>query len=148
MRVWDNEPEEPLEVNILPMIDVIFAILAFFILSTLFLTRTAGLSENLPDAESAEPQQQAAFNVTVNPDGQITLNQQVVVLDQLQDRVENAMSAAETETALVTINADEQVYHGDVIAVMDELRLIEGVQLGIATEPEEAAPGADSPEAR
>ncbi|NER85456.1 MAG: hypothetical protein F6K42_39415, partial [Leptolyngbya sp. SIO1D8] len=36
---------------------------------------------------------------------------------------------------LVTIQADEQVYHGQVIAVMDELRTLEGVQLGIATEP-------------
>lgn len=145
MRVWDNEPEEPLEVNILPMIDVIFAILAFFIISTLFLTRTEGLSVNLPDAESAEPQQQADFSVTVKPDGQITLNQQIVTLEQLQDLVSSAMGDA--ETALVTVHADEQVYHGQVIAVMDELRLIEGVQLGIATEPEAAAQGADSLEA-
>lgn len=133
MRVWDNESEEPLEVNILPMIDVIFAILAFFIVSTLFLTRTEGLSVNLPDAESAEPQQQADFSVTVKPNGQMTLNQQIVTLEQLQDLVSSAMGDA--ETALVTVHADEQVYHGQVIAVMDELRLIEGVQLGIATEP-------------
>ncbi len=145
MRVWDNEPEEPLEVNILPMIDVIFAILAFFIISTLFLTRTEGLPVNLPDAESAEPQQQADFSVTVKPDGQITLNQQIVTLEQLQNLVNSAMGGA--KTALVTVHADEQVYHGQVIAVIDELRLIEGVQLGIATEPEEAAQGADSPEA-
>lgn len=39
MRILDNEPEDEFEINILPMIDVIFAILAFFIVLTLFLTR-------------------------------------------------------------------------------------------------------------
>jgi len=47
MRLPD-EPEIPTAINIVPMIDVIFAILAFFIMSTLFLTRSEGLSVNLP----------------------------------------------------------------------------------------------------
>lgn len=133
MRVWDKEPEEEFEINILPMIDVIFAILAFFILSTLFLTRTEGLSVNLPNAESATPRKQADFTVTVSADGAIALDQDPIELNQLQRAVQSALGA--DETAVVTIQADEQSYHGQVVAVMDELRPLENVQLGIATEP-------------
>jgi biopolymer transport protein ExbD len=136
MRVWDNEPDEAMEVNLLPMIDVIFAILAFFIVSTLFLTRTEGLSVNLPNADSASPQQQADFTVSVTATGEITLDRQPIPLEQLQAAIRDAL--APEQTAIVTIHADEQAYHGTVIAVMDELRLIEGVQLGIATESEPA----------
>ncbi len=134
MRVWDDESEESLEVNILPMIDVIFAILAFFILSTLFLTRTEGFSVNLPNAESADPQNQADFNVAIQPDGSMELDQQPIALEDLRPSIEQAIAPA--QTAIITIQADEQTYHGQVIEVMDELRLIEGAQLGIATEPE------------
>ncbi|MEL7316137.1 MAG: biopolymer transporter ExbD [Cyanobacteria bacterium P01_A01_bin.123] len=134
MRVWDNESEEEFEINILPMIDVIFAILAFFILSTLFLTRTEGLSVNLPDAESATPRQQADFTVTVTAAGEITLDQDPMELAELQSAVQGALEPG--QAAVVTIQADEQAYHGQVIAVMDELRPLEDVQLGIATEPE------------
>jgi biopolymer transport protein ExbD len=136
MRVWDNEPDEAMEVNLLPMIDVIFAILAFFIVSTLFLTRTEGLSVNLPNADSASPQQQADFTVSVTATGEITLDRQPIPLEQLQAAIRDAL--APEQTVIVTIHADEQAYHGTVIAVMDELRLIEGVQLGIATESEPA----------
>ncbi|MEL6380965.1 MAG: biopolymer transporter ExbD [Cyanobacteria bacterium J06626_18] len=134
MRVWDDESEEALEVNILPMIDVIFAILAFFILSTLFLTRTEGFSVNLPDAESSDPQSQADFSVTVQPDGSLELDQQSIALEDLRTTIEQAI--APDQTAIITIQADEQAYHGQVIEVMDEIRVIEGAQLGIATEPE------------
>ena len=133
MRVWDNEPEEALEVNILPMIDVIFAILAFFIVSTLFLTRAEGLPVNLPEADSAAPQTAADFTVTLQPDGTISLNQTPIALNDLPGTVRSQLGP--NQTAIVTLQADEQVYHGQVIAVMDELRSLDNVQLGIATEP-------------
>lgn len=134
MRVWDDDTEETLEVNILPMIDVIFAILAFFILSTLFLTRSEGLPVNLPGAETSDPQDQADFTVTLQPGGGIALEQQPIELEDLQTSIEQAMDP--NQTAIITIKADEAVYHGEVIAVMDELRAIEGAKLGIATQPQ------------
>lgn len=138
MRVWDDDSEEALEVNILPMIDVIFAILAFFILSTLFLTRTQGMPVDLPNADSASPQSQVDFTVTLQEDGTLALNQETVSLENLRAAVEQAMSTS--QTAIVSIEADTQVFHGQVIAVMDELRTLEGVQLGIATEPKPIQP--------
>ncbi|MEL6137042.1 MAG: biopolymer transporter ExbD [Cyanobacteria bacterium J06626_23] len=138
MRVLDNEVEEPLEINIVPMIDVIFAILAFFILSTLFLTRAEGLPVNLPNSDTAEVQQSADFAVTVEPDGDVALNQEPVEVEQLQSAIEAELAAG--QTALITIQADRDVAHGRVIEVMDQLRVIEGARLGMATQPEATAP--------
>ncbi|MEM7796338.1 MAG: biopolymer transporter ExbD [Cyanobacteria bacterium P01_C01_bin.118] len=134
MQINDNELEDEFEINILPMIDVIFAILAFFIVSTLFLTRTEGLPVNLPEADTSTPQEAADFTVTVKPDGSLFLDEASVTEETLRDRIVNQLEPE--QEALITIKADEQTYHGQVITVMDELRTIEGASLGIATVPE------------
>ncbi|MEM6839525.1 MAG: biopolymer transporter ExbD [Cyanobacteria bacterium P01_C01_bin.120] len=127
-----EEPEEEFELNIIPMIDVIFAILTFFIISSLFLSRSESLPVNLPEADSSEVQERTRITVTVEASGDIALNREAIALENLQSGVRNLMS--ETQESVIVINADEVVEHGRVIAVMDELREIEGAALGIATE--------------
>lgn len=130
-----NIPEEPdmsAQINIVPMIDVIFAILTFFIISTLFLTRSEGLPVNLPEAQTAESRPQDKIVITIDDAGQISLNQEPIQFEELAVGVEKLKG--DGAEALVTINADERVYHGVVVAVMDELRTIEGARLGIATQ--------------
>lgn len=132
MRVWEDDLEEELEINILPLIDVIFAILAFFILSSLFLTQIEGFQVNLPNAENARPRDQADFTVTIQPDGTVALDQQAIELGSLRSAIQDSLQP--NQIAIITLKADKEVYHGDVIAVMDELRTIEGAKLGVATE--------------
>ncbi|MEO0541166.1 MAG: biopolymer transporter ExbD [Cyanobacteria bacterium P01_A01_bin.105] len=134
MRSLDNELEDEFEINILPMIDVIFAILAFFIVSTLFLTRTEGLPVNLPETDTSEPQEPADFTVTIESDGSLFLDEQPITEERLRPQIVQQLEP--DQEALITIKADEQTYHGEVITVMDELRAIEGASLGIATVPE------------
>lgn len=133
MYLLDEDRDEEFEINIVPMIDVVFAILTFFIVSTLFLTRSEGLPVNLPKAATAETQQQTRITVTVEEDGEVSLNREAIELARLQAGVRSLMD--ETQSAVVVINADESVSHGRVIAVMDQLREIEGATLGIATQP-------------
>jgi len=129
-----EEPEDEFELNIIPMIDVIFAILTFFIISSLFLTRSESLPVNLPKADSSEVQERTRITVTVEASGEIALNREAIALDNLQSGVRDLMGT--TQESVIVINADEAVEHGRVIAVMDELREIEGAALGIATERE------------
>jgi len=128
-----NIPEEgddiP-QINIVPMIDVIFAILTFFIMSSLFLTRSEGLPVNLPQAQTAQSQQQDKITVTVDDQGNVFLGSQPVEVEELAGQVETLVGNQER---LVVINADEKVEHGQVIAVMDQLRSVEGVRLGVST---------------
>lgn len=131
-------PEEPeiisSQINIVPMIDVIFAILTFFIVSSLFLTRNEGLPVNLPTAITAVPQQQpTSLTVSIDATGQLFLNKQPIQIENLQQQIQTQIPPNQTST-LVIINADEKVYHGKVIAVMDRLRGIPTVKLAIATQ--------------
>jgi biopolymer transport protein ExbD len=127
-----NEPEPPFQINIVPMIDVIFAILTFFIMSTLFLTRSEGLPVNLPEASTAEAQASEQLVVTLDKAGTLALNRQPIQLEALISEVQSR--ALTNQQPVVVINADEAVSHGQVIAVMDRLRSIEGVRLAIATQ--------------
>ncbi|MBE9114195.1 biopolymer transporter ExbD [Nodosilinea sp. LEGE 07298] len=134
MPYLPEEPEDEFELNIVPMIDVIFAILTFFIISSLFLTRSESLPVNLPKADSSEVQQRTQITVSVEDSGAIALNRESIDLENLQSGVRDLMGT--TQESVIVINADEAVNHGRVIAVMDELRAIEGATLGIATQPE------------
>jgi biopolymer transport protein ExbD len=129
-----NIPEEPDDlpyINIVPMIDVVFAILTFFIMSSLFLSHSEGLPVNLPQAQTAQAQQESKMTVTVDERGNVFLDRKPIQVKDLAAQVK-ASKANQPET-LVVINADEKVEHGQVIAVMDQLRSVEGVKLGIST---------------
>ncbi|AFZ59124.1 biopolymer transporter ExbD [Anabaena cylindrica FACHB-243] len=130
MRLQD-EPEIPAQINIVPMIDVIFAILTFFIMSTLYLTRSEGLPVSLPQAATGKTDRPAQVTVTINKNGEIFLNKKAISLEQLETGVREKL---EPKTQLmVVLNADEKVNHGQVVAVMDKVRRVEGVKLGVAT---------------
>lgn len=126
-----EEPDMPFQINIVPMIDVIFAILTFFIMSSLFLTRSTGLSVNLPSAKTAEDQPTSQVTVTVNRKGELSLNQQPIALNTLKPKVRALIG---TQSTLVIINADQHTDHGTVVAVMDQLRQIPNVSLAIAAQ--------------
>ena len=131
MRLQD-EPEIQAQINIVPMIDVIFAILTFFIMSTLFLTRSEGLSVNLPQAKSAKVQPTAPITVTIDAQGKLALNRKTIQLSGLDGSLRQMMQP--NQETLVVVNADKSVSHGQVVAVMDVLRQVPGAKLGIATQ--------------
>jgi biopolymer transport protein ExbD len=132
MRLQD-EADIPAQINIVPMIDVIFAILTFFIMSTLFLTRSQGLPVNLPKATTANQQQvPTKITITVDEKGEVSLNRQPVLVNSLAEQIRNL--AGDNSEALVVINADERVGHGKVVAVMDQVRQVKGAKLAIATQ--------------
>lgn len=130
MQIPDEDSETPLQINIVPMIDVIFSILAFFIMSTLYLTHSEGLPVNLPTATTAESQLPEDINVTIDINGDIFLNRQPIELQDLEGAVQSLVSSK--SQTLVVINADEEVTHGKVVSVMDRLRQVAGVKLAIA----------------
>jgi len=131
MRLPD-ESEKPAEINIVPMIDVIFSILAFFIISTLYLTRSEGLPVNLPGAATAQSQPSTKITVTIQPDGEIALNRKPIELEALEQEVRSLVEP--NSESLVIVNADEKVDHGRVVSVMDRLRQVEGAKLAIAAQ--------------
>jgi biopolymer transport protein ExbD len=125
-----EEPEVPFQINIIPMIDVVFAILTFFITATLVLNRTEGLPVSLPQASTTKTQTQNKVVVTLDAQGNLFLNRQPIALEQLEAQVRSLMRKEKQN--IVVINADENVAHGKAIAVMDRIRNIEGAKMAIA----------------
>ena len=125
-----NEPEDTFEINLLPMIDVIFSILAFFIISTLFLTRSQGLPVDLPTAQTAQVKQSVQLNITIEPDGKMFLDRQPIKLEALKAALTEKIEP--DSESVVIINADAKVEHGTVVKVMDRLRQVPGARMAIA----------------
>lgn len=125
--------EQPLEIkNVLPLMDVMFALLTFFIMSTLFLTRSEGLPVNLPQAKSATEQKTASrATITVNEKTEVFLNKQKIGIEDVGDRVQQLVEP--NQNLVVVLNADTKVEHGEVVLIMDQLRQIPGVKMAIST---------------
>lgn len=134
MRLQE-EPDLPPRINILPMIDVIFAILVFFIVSSLYLTRSEGLPVDLPSAATTEVQKTQQITVSLDREGKLTIDSQPAEMNQLKAEVEKLIKTGDTTT--VVVNADKTVEHGLVVDAIDQLRQIENVQLAIAAKKKE-----------
>ena len=131
MRLPD-EPDNIPQINIVPMIDVVFAILTFLIVSSLSLSKSEGLPVNLPKAATSQVQDSPAkVTVTIDAQGKLMVDKKLVNLDQIESRVRQVIWS--NPNSLIVLNADKSVNHGNVVEVMDRLRRIKGAKLGIAT---------------
>ena len=130
-----EEPDLPPKINIVPMIDVIFAILVFFIVSSLYLTRSEGLPVNLPQAKTAEVQKTQQITVSLDSEGKLSIDSKPTQLAQLRTEIEKLINTE--STTVVVVNADKIVEHGQVVDVIDRLRQIPQVQLAIAAKSSE-----------
>jgi biopolymer transport protein ExbD len=136
MRVPRHEqPKARLE--IIPMIDVIFFLLVFFMVSTLSMTINRGLPVNLPAAATSQKDVRENLNLTLTQAGEMFLNKEPITLQDLGPMVKAAL-AGESEL-MVIINADGDVRHQAVVDAMDELRLAGVARLAIAVRPDRKA---------
>ena len=134
MKIHRHSSRPPAAINIVPMIDVLFALLTFFIMSSLFWSRSEGLLVNLPQATTATPQPQTKIAITIKANGQLALNRQAIQLDQISSGIQALVVAQ--QTTVVVIHADEKAEHGQVVAVMDQIKKVPGIRLAIATKPQ------------
>ncbi|TNE87386.1 MAG: biopolymer transporter ExbD [Deltaproteobacteria bacterium] len=122
-------------VDITPMIDIVFQLVLFFMVSTTFIS-APGIQVDLPRSSSQTVlTEKREINVWMTPQGAVYVDDQPVTAEELRNEFR---SAAERDTStLVIIKADTAVEHGRVVTVMDMARS-EGLgRLAIATETSE-----------
>lgn len=124
---------EKARIEIIPMIDVIFFLLVFFMVSTLSMTINRGLPVNLPTAATAQKERRDNVSLTVLQDGKMFLNKEPITLQNMGQRVKAAL--ASNPQLAVVINADGQVLHSTVVDILDELRQAGVSGLAIAVKP-------------
>ena len=126
------------KIEIIPMIDTIFFMLVFFMLSSLALVKLNGLPVNLPKAATAQKQQANDLTITIDKGRQVYVNTQPVTLAQLGPALlAKAGPNADLSTASVVINADLSVPHGLVVGCIDGARQVGISSFSIATAPED-----------
>ncbi|MGM0471380.1 MAG: ExbD/TolR family protein [Bacillota bacterium] len=120
------------EVKILPMIDVLFFLLIFFMLFTTFRTTPSGLDINLPQAETVTQQKQDQVVVNLSAKGEIYLKDQLLTKADLRSEV--ASQLKDNSETVVIIKADRAVKYDKVVEVMDILREIGAHRLALAAD--------------
>ena len=122
-------------IEIIPMIDTIFFLLVFFMISTLSMTQFKGMPVNLPKAASGQQAPAESAAITIDKDGRLFLNQQAIDRAALSDALKQQL--AKNADMLVVINADDGVAHGQVVEVMDIARAANVAKMAIAVKPKE-----------
>ena len=119
-------------INILPMIDIIFAILSFFIISSLYLTKIDTIKVNLPKSSTAIREQNKPQIITIDNNENIYFNSNEISLTNMSSLIRTNIE--NLEEPIVILRADTSVKHGFIVNLLDELRKIENLKIGISTE--------------
>ena len=127
-----DKDDHDFDINILPMIDVIFAILTFFIISSLSLIRLETIPVNLPKASSSVLTNNKLININIDKYNKIFINKKLTNLSDLKQILSSLINLHSSK--IVVLSADKDVSHGLVVEVLDELRLIDNLRVGISTQ--------------
>ena len=134
MRRRPRKVKQPPSLMLSPMIDMIFLLLVFFIVSTMYMSEVKTISLALPMAKYSETLKKSNFTVSLKKDGTLYLEDAPIELAPLLDRVKEEVKS---NTAFsVTIRADEEASYKRVIALIDALKGAGVTNLGLATDPE------------
>ena len=124
-----EDTEEP---NIKPMLDVVFILLIFFIVTANFI-KEPGLEINRPDSETSEITENAAILIAIGAAGEIYMDGRRIDVRQVKANVIRLI--AENPQGSVVIQADVKSTAEKIVAVMDEVREAGVVDISIASEP-------------
>jgi len=127
----DYEEDIP-QINILPMIDIIFVILSFFIISSLYLVRLETIPVNLPNAETSNQEKNKVIVITLDLQDRIFIDEKLLDISLIKNEILSKIK--NTENRKVIIRADKDVKYGKVISIIDILREVDNIKIGVSTE--------------
>jgi len=135
MNFQRGQEKEPLEINLVPLIDVMMVILIFLMITTTY-NRYTELQINLPSADAEKQAERSnEIAVLVNAQGQYVINRRPVVfrnVNELADELKRAAGGA--KEPVVVISADATATHQAVIRVMEAARLAGLSQITFTTQ--------------
>ena len=133
-RLWQDEaPSSDLRIELLPLIDVIFCILTFFLLAAVNFTRQQAIGLNLPQAKTGTPQMRDMLIVTIDDIGQLYVEKQLVTRTSLSARIEEYNQ--NNPNGLMVLYAAKNSTYREVVEVLDILREVGGDRVALATIP-------------
>ena len=120
-------------INIVPMIDVIFAILTFFIIASLDLIKIDIIDVNLPKAITSKIVEDKPLVLSIDKENNMFLgNKPISNTTNIVNQIQNFISVSAKN--ILVISADKDVTYGQVVKVLDQVRIIENLSIAISTE--------------
>ncbi|MEG3876766.1 biopolymer transporter ExbD [Microcoleus sp. herbarium7] len=137
MKIHLDTPAEEARIELVPLIDVIFCILTFFLMAALQLTRQQAINVDLPKAKTGQTQMREMLIVSIDDFGQTYIDQLPVNYQQL-DRVLKTFKS-QNPAGLTVLYAPQNAKYAKVVEVLDKLREVGGDRVALATLPSSAA---------
>lgn len=140
MRLRQSYAKRRARIEIIPLIDIIFFLLATFVMVSFSMIKNQGISVRLPTAATgvAQERRDTPATVTVKENGDLFLNKEKLGSQALLDRLKE-MKANDPEQK-VFVNGDELSYFGDVVTVLDNIRQAGIEKVAIQTKGASTAP--------
>lgn len=133
---FPRKPREPVDINLAPLIDVVFILLLFFVVTTTF-TRETQLKVDLPEAVSGTPPEavmKTPLEILVGVDGSFALNGKSLVTNDLSSLMEALrLESAGDQSLPVMLSADAKAPHQAVVTAIDAASKLGFSQLHITT---------------
>ncbi|MGF1540812.1 MAG: ExbD/TolR family protein [Pleurocapsa sp.] len=133
MRLWQDDSRDEARIEMLPLIDVIFCILTFFILAAVNFSRQQAISLDLPQAKTGAPQMQDILIVTIDDIGQLYVEQDLVSRSDLSWEIKKYHQS--NPDGLMVLYAAKNSTYREVVEVLDLLREVGGDRVALATLP-------------
>lgn len=132
MKLRSLRIESQPQLMIIPMIDIIFFLLVFFMMSTLYMVEQQTIPVNLPQATMAQQEPPSRVAITVRENGNVLFNQEEIPLALLVKRVQ-AERAKQSEPLFI-LRGDKQVPYGQIVSVLDSLKQAGAQRVSVAVE--------------
>ncbi len=127
-----QQEEEEAEINITPMLDVVFIMLIFFIVTASFV-KESGIDVNKPQGQTAQAKEKANILIAIDAEGSIWIDRRIVDPRAVRANIERLH--AENPQGTVVIQADEDSRTGILVQVMDAARMAGVYDVAIAADP-------------
>ncbi|QDF28001.1 ExbD/TolR family protein [Halarcobacter anaerophilus] len=126
----NNTVKEETEINLTPMLDVVFIMLIFFIVTTSFVKET-GVDINRPSAATSEQKSKANILIAIKSNGEIWIDKRMVDLRAVRANIER-LKADSTHNSVV-VQSDIEAKTGVLVKVMDQIRLAGITNISLST---------------
>lgn len=132
MRIPSPHAKRKARIEIIPLIDVVFFLLATFVMTSLSMVKNQGVTVKLPAAvTSAAEDRKSSVTITVTEAGDLFVNKDRIAVDELKERL-RVLQGADSDLK-VFINGDERADFGVTVRVLDDVRSIGITKVAIQT---------------
>jgi biopolymer transport protein ExbD len=134
MKIPSPRANKKARIEIIPLIDIIFFLLATFVMVSLSMVKNKGIPVNLPVAATGTPQERKDFtSITVTENGEFLFNKEKIDRSQLSEKL--SQLKASNPDSKVFINGDAKAAFENIVSVLDEARKLGITKVAIETKP-------------